>query len=134
MASTTNRRICSYGPDPRLLETRKLVLQQAGFIVYSATDLAELEQLAATTPIDLFLLCHAFTHERCQDAVRMVEQICPQPRILIMRAGGDWGETWLSYPVMNSIDGPEALLAAVHRILGLPLKTSTSSVTPINNR
>jgi hypothetical protein len=116
------------------LETRKLVLQQAGFIVHSATDLAELEQLAATTPIDLFLLCHEFTHEKCQDAVRMVEQICPQPRILIMRAGGDWGETWLSHPVMNSIGGPRALLAAVRRTLGLPPETSPPSATPINNR
>jgi P27 family predicted phage terminase small subunit len=30
------------------------------------------------------------------------------------------GVTWLSHPVMNSMEGPRALLAAVRQVLGLP--------------
>lgn len=51
-------RILLYGHYPTLLQTRRWILEKAGFRVWIATQFAELENILTTRPIDLLILSH----------------------------------------------------------------------------
>ena len=49
-------RILVFGHDALLFETRRLILERAGFQVWTAGEVTEAVQILAKEPIDLFIL------------------------------------------------------------------------------
>ena len=57
-------RLLIYGRDPLLLDTRRLVLQMAGFAVHSTKALPEVQtQLATSASYGLLIVCHTASAE-----------------------------------------------------------------------
>ena len=109
--------ILIYGRDPSLLDTRRWVLEKAGYRVFSAQTLAEAERLAATEPISLFVLCHSLTPQDCQDALAAAGKIQPKMRRLLITANTPVCNQGHEDRLLSAFDGPQALIAAVHDLL-----------------
>jgi DNA-binding NarL/FixJ family response regulator len=70
------------GVDPLLLETRKLILEQAGHIVIEATNSREAIAICNKQHVDIVLLCQTLLPEGKQAMVLAVRQHCPASKIL----------------------------------------------------
>ncbi|MGI4828914.1 MAG: hypothetical protein ACRYFU_12100, partial [Janthinobacterium lividum] len=78
--------ILVYGRDPSLLDTRRWVLERAGYRVLTAQTLAEARHLAATEPVSVLLLCHGLSAQDCEDALAVADIIRPEMRRLLITA------------------------------------------------
>jgi hypothetical protein len=58
-----NSRILAYGKDPILLQTRRMILEEAGFQVDTAVSVEKFSQYVdeANPPYGLFVLCHTIS-------------------------------------------------------------------------
>jgi CheY-like chemotaxis protein len=104
--------ILCVGFEPHLLETRSMVLRQAGYIVCECTVLADALSAVESRPIDLVLICNSiprrqqewFTAE-VMNRSRMLPILCIQNHPYERAVNG-----------CSSVEnGPEALLAVLAR-------------------
>jgi len=100
-----------------LLETRRLVLQQAGFQAWTVLSLDEAEKITATQPDVLFIMCYSLTIKECEQALAMVHSRNPGRKSLVLAAGAEVSEQGEDDELLSAFDGPRALLAAVDRLL-----------------
>jgi CheY-like chemotaxis protein len=106
-------KILSVASNEVLRTTRQLLLEQAGFSVYSALTLAEVEEIGQTEKLDLALIGHGFGGPEKRKMARTVNQLFPGLPILEMCfhspeiPGADF--------VLN--DSPAELLKAIRLIL-----------------
>ena len=106
-----------YGRDKGLLETRRLVLETAGFKTHTVESLAEAEKSTVAHPEGLLVLCHSLSLEECQDALLMAHSRQPGRKRLIMTAGtavpplGDEDE------LLTAFHGPKTLVDTVRKLL-----------------
>jgi hypothetical protein len=105
-----------YGRDEQLSESRQLILQRAGYRVWVATDLAQIDALSDVDGIDLMILCHSLTIEECGRALAFGRCRWPFMRSLFLAAVGSWCEAGESELVFDSTQGPEKLLVALNQI------------------
>ena len=109
--------ILVYGTDAVLLDTRRWVLEKAGYRVLTAQTLLEAERIAAVEPISIFLLCHSLPTEDCQKAVAAANTIRPEMKLLLMTANTPPCSQGHDEQVLSAFDGPQALIAAVQELL-----------------
>jgi DNA-binding NtrC family response regulator len=79
--------ILVFGHDPILLETRRLILEKAGFQVWTATEANEAVQVLVREPIDLFILCQSLSHDECLPILETAHTLRPDMKNLIL--GGE---------------------------------------------
>ena len=70
------------GVDPLLLETRKLILEQAGHTLLEATNTREALAICMQQSIDVVILCQTLRPEGKREMVLAVRQHCPAAKIL----------------------------------------------------
>ncbi len=109
--------ILIYGRDHDLLETRRLVLQKAGFQAWTVTNLADVEKITITQPSDLLILCHSLSREECQYALAMSHLRQPGMKNLVMAGTTPVCKLGQDDELVSSFDGPRALIATVNRLL-----------------
>ena len=109
--------ILVYGRDDRLLETRRWVLERAGLKVCTATELSAVEQVLATEPIVLFVLCHTLSPEESDASLLKAHALRPQMKNLVLTANTPLGSLGSREEVVSAFEGPRTLLAAVERRL-----------------
>ena len=105
--------ILVYGRDPRLLETRRWVLEKAGYRVFIAQTLTGAEDIATTEPISLLVLCHSLTVVDCQNALAAFDKVKPDMKRLLITANTPLCAHGPQDRVLSAFDGPTGLLAAV---------------------
>lgn len=105
--------ILIYGRDLSLLETRGWVLERAGYASFLALKLEEVEQIAASQPIALLLLCHTLSPEDEVDAMQAVGKIRPGIRNLLVTANTFVAVSARGERTVSAFDGPRAMIAAV---------------------
>jgi hypothetical protein len=115
-----------YGRDRQLSETRQLILQRAGYGVWVATDLAQMDALSDVDGIDLVILCHSLTLEECGRALAFGRCRWPFVQSLFLSTVGSWCEAGESDQVFDSTQGTEKLLVALNQIFS----AEKSSVHP----
>jgi DNA-binding response OmpR family regulator len=109
--------ILIYGRDYDLLETRRLVLQKAGFQAWTVTNLADAEKITVTQPSDLLILCHSLSVEECEKALAMSHSRQPGMKNLVLMGAAPVRKLGQNDELMSSFDGPKALIATVNRLL-----------------
>jgi CheY-like chemotaxis protein len=114
--------ILIYGRDARLLETRKMVLESAGYRVYLASDLSTADQILPEKQVDLLILCHSLSMEDCGRALALTYH-WPMMRSLVLTAGDDGCRENLLSEVILTIDGPPKLVLTVGRLLHVESQT-----------
>lgn len=105
--------ILMIGHDRRLLETRGLVLKQAGCHVTIATSLYEMKCCLAIASFDLILLCHSFPRAECEAARALVYSHLP---VLVLQSSTSGCAAERTASSLRVSDGPEGLIAAVLEI------------------
>jgi DNA-binding NtrC family response regulator len=109
--------ILVYGRDDRLLETRRWVLERSGLKVCTTTELSDVEQILATEPIVLFVLCHTLSPEESDASLLKAHALRPQMKNLVLTANTPLGSLGSREEVVSAFEGPRTLLAAVERLL-----------------
>jgi len=113
--------IVIFGRDPALLESRRWVIEHAGFKVLTISKVAEAERLIQAENPELVILCHSLSAELCLEMVAFVHNTRPQIRILIMSAGTETCAPGDRDEAISSFEGPRSLIAAVKRLVRSPL-------------
>jgi DNA-binding NtrC family response regulator len=116
--------ILIYGRDPSLLDTRRWVLERAGYRVLTAQNLAETEHSVATEPISLFLLCHSLSPQDCEVAFARADKIQPEMKRLLITANTPVCAHRDQDRLLSAFDGPKALVATVHEMAPQPAEPS----------
>jgi len=109
--------ILIYGHDSSLLETRRLVLQHAGFQAGTVMTLEEVRKILVHRPGVLPILCYSLSAEECGQALALIHSLKPARKSLILTAGipiCGWGE---EDELLSSFKGPRALVAMVERLV-----------------
>ena len=109
--------ILIYGRDHGLMDTRRWVLELAGYRVFTAQSLVEAGKIATLEPISLLLLCHTLSVEDCQMALELADSVRPGMKRLLMTASKPRGLQESHDRILSAFDGPRALIAAVRELL-----------------
>ncbi len=67
-----------FGHDPVLLETRRLLLNRAGFQVWIAAKATEAVDVLLNEPIDLFILCQSLPADVCERTLETAHTLRPE--------------------------------------------------------
>jgi DNA-binding response OmpR family regulator len=110
-----------YGHDERLLLTRKLVLEWAGYQVSVAQELRQISRLLDREHVDLIVLCYSLTRTECATAGLIAKSRSEVPTLLITECGDrgsrDCSMREVADARFDSMLGPEALVSEVDAIL-----------------
>lgn len=79
-------RILVFGHDATLLETRRLILERAGFQVWTASEVTGAVQILAKEAIDLFILCQSLSVDECASILKAAHILRPDMKNLVMAA------------------------------------------------
>ena len=108
--------LLSVGRDPLLMRTRTVLLGEAGYSVMPSFTSRDAFQIFISRDIDLVILCHTIPQEeKSKLIVSMKERNKKTPIVCIHVDGEADGKLVDAY--VHSLDGPEALLSCVAKIL-----------------
>ena len=114
--ATMSGTILVYGNESMLVTTRGLILEEAGFEVYTTTGFAGAMLTLMTQPLDVLLLCESLSDEERRGILETAFAI--QPNIRCATFGADGREIRLAGAnAIETLDGPSILVEAVGRIL-----------------
>jgi DNA-binding NtrC family response regulator len=111
--------ILIYGRDAALLETRRLLLESAGFTVATALELAAITQLLSGPAFDLSLLCHTLSHDERETLMSVAQRVRPEMKFIVMSAPGVAQGDSGRHSVVDVFDGPEKLVNKVKSMVGV---------------
>jgi len=117
--------ILIYGRDRKLLETRRWVLETAGFQVSTTAKPTEVYQAMVAQHIDLFILCHTLSAEDQGTALATAHALRPGMKNLVLVE--DTFESHLDPrdTILSAFATPTVLIGAVQKIVGVPALSQT---------
>jgi CheY-like chemotaxis protein len=98
---------------------RKMVLENAGYIVLTATSGADALKLLAVSHVDLVLSDHFLRGELGTAIAAQIKVLWPDIPILLISGAQDIPETEHLEGVVHKADGPTRLLVLIAGALGL---------------
>ncbi len=113
----TDALILVYGRDAQLTETRRWVLEGAGYKVITITELRGMDRLTPTRPVDLFILCHTLSEDECALALTKARELRPGVKVLVLTASSSVCPQGADEETLSAFTGPRALLSTVERLL-----------------
>jgi hypothetical protein len=125
---SAKKRILCISYDESLLTTRKMLLEEAGFVVTPAFGFAEASAICRFDPLfDLAVIGHSIPRADQTLFVEMLRRNCRAPVLAVRRPTEDaLPEADFS---VDSYEGPEGLVKAVQSALGLPTFKRASSAS-----
>jgi DNA-binding response OmpR family regulator len=108
--------ILVFGADAMLLDTRRRVLESAGFGVTSSTTLQETERALREQTAALLLLCPTLSTEDCERAIALAHAV-NRSIVTLALATTSSPCTVKSDVVVDSMSGPKKLVETVQTIL-----------------
>ena len=117
LASHTSVCILVYGSDPLLVDTRTMVLEKAGYAVFTAREASDVERIVLSQKISLIVLCHTLSSEKCETALELAESRRPAIRSLVLTAGTTPCSERSQDAVLSAFDGPRRLVETVENLL-----------------
>jgi DNA-binding NtrC family response regulator len=102
--------ILCVGFEPHLLETRSMILRQAGYIVCECAVLADALSALESKPIDLVLICNSIPRAQQEWlTTEIMNRSCMMPILCIQNHPYERGVNGC----VSVDNGPETLLAAI---------------------
>jgi len=118
--------IVMLGRNAHLLESRKWALQSRGYRVHTVTHSSGLDEIPATPPAALLVLCHTLsTKERADAVARASKRWKDVKKLLLMRDSSTTPGSVLGQ-VERILDGPAGLLKKVTELVGYAGSSSYS--------
>jgi DNA-binding response OmpR family regulator len=110
--------ILVYGHETGLLETRKWVLEKAGFAVHATTDFPQaIERVERQGPA-LLILCHTLSGRDREGVLSWTRARRPETKVLVLTTHLPVAQVGQGVEVLSAFIDPRVLLAAVERALG----------------
>ena len=113
----TNVSILIFGRYPLLLQTRRWLLQAAGYRVEVAENLYEAKKAIAAQRIDLLILCHSLSATDSEQAAAAIESHWPDSRCLVLSAERDDLPLAPCGEFLQVVEGPKKFVAKVQAIV-----------------
>jgi DNA-binding NtrC family response regulator len=104
-----------FGRDYQLIHTRGLILERAGYRVWTASSLAEVKGLLSKPRMDVMLLCHSLSTEECNKALEVTHERWPRIQTIALVSGSSGCASEPTDAVLNAIEGPAKLIKAVSK-------------------
>jgi DNA-binding response OmpR family regulator len=109
-------KILTYGNDPVLLTTRRLVLEKAGYRVFTTLEFSDAMLVLLNQQIDVLLLCHSLHDDERRGILETAHAITQDVKCVILHYDG------LAVPMENAevvegLEGPNTLLRAIGKLL-----------------
>jgi DNA-binding response OmpR family regulator len=104
-----------FGQDAQLLETRRWLLEAAGYQVRTTGEYPEVVRILDAESIRLLLLCHTLSAEEC----RRVLAAANRPhglKTLALTAGMGGCHDHVQTEVLDALDGPAKFVSTVNRL------------------
>jgi DNA-binding response OmpR family regulator len=108
-----SKHILSVSYDASLLATRRMLLEQRGYIVTSALGFTEAVGHCRKEGFDLFILGHSIAQTDKNELIRTFRSNCPAPILSLERPG----EVVVPCDYHASPENPEKLLETIDAIL-----------------
>lgn len=109
--------ILCYGRDITLLQTRRQVLERAGFATEIASSRQDFERCLQQYSIDLVLLCHSLDREQCERAKKTVHDQAEPALLLLLGRGFDDCSAEGTDALVDAREGPAVLLGFITSLL-----------------
>ncbi len=109
-----------YGHDSLLLQTRRRILEQAGYTVWTTGSLDQVEILLAREAIGVFIVCQTISDEEGEAAIRLAHQSRPETKTLVMSLTKQRLLNTARETPFHVSAGPRTLLKTVRRLVGEP--------------
>ena len=107
-----------YGHDRTLLDTRRWVLETAGFRVFTVGKMENAAKIVADEQIDLLLLCHTLTAEERRAALAAATALRPgTKRLVMMTTLQEIGLEEMEGESLHIFAGAAGLIAATRKLL-----------------
>ena len=116
-AVPTSVGILVYGSDELLLGTRTMVLENAGFQVFSAIGSDDAKSIMKSGKIGLVVLCHSLSEQQCEAALDFAKRQQPPLETLVLTATGSPCSEHTTGAILNAFDGPRKLVQTVQDLL-----------------
>jgi hypothetical protein len=112
-----------------LLESRKWVLQSFGYRALSIRNLAALNRVPLTPPINLLVLCYTLTPRECESAIAHAKLRWPNLKELaLVRYSAGRDSSPVLSDVRKALDAPDPLLSMVGQLVGHSTSSSYSHI------
>jgi DNA-binding response OmpR family regulator len=109
--------ILVYGNDQMLVATRRLILERAGYTVFTAESLSNAALVLMARQIDVLVLCQTLSDEERGAVLETAHALKPKTRCAALSFDGRDVVTD-GVLIHRGLDGPPSLLTAIGRMLG----------------
>jgi CheY-like chemotaxis protein len=116
IAMSSSGLILVLGYDERLLETRRMVLERAGFQVLTAHQMEQAKEVTVTSDVDLLLLCHTLSDRDVRNVASYVREERLSTKLLLITTvtasvfEGPW-------QTVDALAGAEKMIIAARQAL-----------------
>jgi DNA-binding response OmpR family regulator len=104
--------VLSVGSDPKLLQSRNLVLLTAGYAVRVATNAGDAINIFRSADFEVVVICHSIPEEERLRLIADMREENASAKIVVIRKNGQLSAR-LADEAVHSMDGAEQLLAAI---------------------
>ena len=108
--------LLSVGLDPLLMDIRNRLLGDAGYAVVPSFTSREAFQIFISRDIDLVILCHTIPQGEKSKLIASMKERKKRTPIVCIHVDGE-ADGMLVDAYVHSLDGPEALLSCVAKVL-----------------
>jgi DNA-binding NtrC family response regulator len=109
--------ILLYGHYPTLLQTRRWILENAGFRAWTAAQQAEVEKILSAETIDLLILGHTLSAKDCERALAAAHRLRPRMKTLVLTENSSMYFGEVQDEAESTVDGPKGLIAIAQRMV-----------------
>ena len=114
---TQRKRVLSIGKDPVVVQLRNAVMSAAGYRVSSPHSVDDIPKLLENEPFDIIVLGHTIPRAERVALIKRIRALGKKVPILSLYTSPDTMDRLADCEV-NALEGPEALLRAIHDCIG----------------
>ena len=119
--------ILACGRDQSLLDTRRMVLESAGYRVRVATEAEAAIKILLDEPIALMVLCHTLSSQDCLTVLAALHSYHPEARVVALQSNKAPCEANGMVQVVSVFDGPGKMLLKVQELMNTRSSAKTES-------
>lgn len=109
------------GINSSLLKMRAEVLRNAGFDILQAPRLDHVEEIAATTPIIIMVLCHTLPLDDQEKAIATLVRHRPHAKVIVLTTNFTQETPAKPIILVSASEGPDSLIKTLGKLtLNLP--------------
>ena len=114
---TSRKRVLSIGKDPVVVQLRNAVMAAAGYRVSSPHSIDDIPKLLESEPFDIVVLGHTIPRKERIALIKRIRALGKKVPILSLYTSPDTMDRLADCEV-NALEGPEALVRAIHECIG----------------